>query len=117
LSSVREGLSVTLLESMRACRPAVVTDVGGNAEAVANGVSGLVVPKGDAAGLAAALRSLAGDPARRLAMGTAAEARWRARFTAERMVRETEALYHEALGRAAASDAWVGTTEERHAAS
>jgi glycosyltransferase involved in cell wall biosynthesis len=117
LSSVREGLSVTLLEAMRAGRPAVVTDVGGNAEAVASGVTGIVVPKEDREALAGALASLASDPALRQAMGAAAEARWRARFTAERMVRETEALYREALGRDTAREAWVESTEERHAAS
>lgn len=114
LASVREGLSVTLLEAMRAGRPAVVTDVGGNAEAVADGVTGRVVPMGDVGALGSALAELAVDPARRAAWGRAASERWRSRFTAERMVRETEALYREALaGRVAA---WPAA-EERHATS
>ena len=41
LSSEREGLSMSMLEAMRASRPAVVTDVGGNGEAVEHGVTGL----------------------------------------------------------------------------
>jgi glycosyltransferase involved in cell wall biosynthesis len=93
LSSVREGLSVTLLEAMRGARPAVVTRVGGNAEAVADGVTGLVVPTGDPPALAAALADLLGDPARARAFGEAARRRYVERYTAERMVRETEALY------------------------
>ncbi len=97
LSSVREGLSVTLLEAMRAGRAAVVTDIGGCAEAVEDGVTGRVTPVDDVAALAAALGELLDDAPRRAAMGAAARARWEQRFTAERMVRETEAVYREAL--------------------
>src|SRR5439155_15983760 len=43
VSSQREGLSLSLLESMRGGRPAVVTRVGGNAEAVEDGETGVVV--------------------------------------------------------------------------
>jgi glycosyltransferase involved in cell wall biosynthesis len=112
LSSVREGLSVTLLEAMRAGRAVVATDVGGNAEAVARDVTGRIVATRDPRALAGALESLLGDPARREAFGSAARARFAERFTAERMVRETEALYREALaeaGRPAAAG------EARHA--
>lgn len=97
LSSSREGLSVTLLEAMRASRAAVATDVGGNREAVADGVTGRIVPSGDAAAFGDALAELLADPARLAALGDAGGARWRERFTAERMVRETEQLYRTAL--------------------
>ncbi len=99
LSSVREGLPVTLLEAMRAARAAVVTRIGGMPEVVEEGVTGRIVPAGDAAALAEALSGLLADPAARAAMGRAAAARWRAAFTAERMVAETEAVYRELLGR------------------
>lgn len=99
LSSSREGLSVTLLEAMRAGRPAIATAVGGNAEAVADGVTGRIVPVGGVAALADALADLLGDPARRASLGAAAQARWRERFTARRMVDETEALYRAALAK------------------
>jgi glycosyltransferase involved in cell wall biosynthesis len=98
LSSVREGLPVTLLEAMRAGRPAVATAIGGCGEAVRDGESGRIVPVGDAAALGAAIAELLRDPARRAAMGAAARARWAAEFTAARMVAETEALYARALG-------------------
>lgn len=100
LSSEREGLSITLLEAMRAARPCVATRIGGNPEAVEDGVTGRIVPPDDAPALAAALAGLLDDPERAAALGEAGRARWAARFTAERMVRETEALYREALARA-----------------
>jgi L-malate glycosyltransferase len=99
LSSSREGLSVTLLEAMRARRAALATDVGGNREAVADGATGRIVPVGDAARMAGALAELLGDPARLAAFGEAGHVRWRERFTARRMVGATEALYREALAR------------------
>jgi glycosyltransferase involved in cell wall biosynthesis len=97
LSSSREGLSVTLLEAMRAGRAALATDVGGNAEAVEDGVTGRIVPVGEPARMADALVALLGDPATLARFGEAGRARWRERFTAEAMVRGTEAVYRDAL--------------------
>lgn len=99
LSSRREGLSITLLEAMRAGRPVVATRAGGNAEAVADGCTGLLVEPGDAAALAEALHALLSDRARADGMGAAGRARWAERYTADRMVRETEALYRAELAR------------------
>ena len=100
LSSVREGLSLSLLEAMRAGRAVVATDVGGNREAVVPGATGLLVPAGDAAALAEAMAALAADGAKRAAWGGAARRRWEERFTAEHMVRDTEALYRAVLAKA-----------------
>ena len=100
LSSVREGLSMSVLEAMRAGRACVVTDVGGNAEAVAEGSNGLVVPPSDAPALAAGRVAALSDRTRLDAWGVAARRRWEAIFTAEHMVRSTEALYRAELGRA-----------------
>jgi glycosyltransferase involved in cell wall biosynthesis len=99
LPSVREGLSVTLLEAMRASRAAVATRVGGNAEAVLDHATGLTVAPEDPAALAAALGDLLGDAGRRAALGRAGHARWASLFSAERMVRETETLYRALLSR------------------
>lgn len=98
LSSQREGLPVTLLEAMRAGRAVVVTRAGGCAEAVSEGISGALVPVGDAAALGAALGALLGDPVRCARLGEAGRERWAREFTAERMVLETERLYEAALG-------------------
>lgn len=100
LSSVREGLSLSLLEAMRAGRAVVATDVGGNREAVVPGATGLLVPAGDAAALAEAMAALAADGAKRTAWGGAARRRWEERFTAEHMVRDTEALYRAVFAKA-----------------
>ncbi|MFN8589304.1 MAG: glycosyltransferase [Candidatus Eisenbacteria bacterium] len=97
LSSSREGLSVTLLEGMRAGRATLATAIGGNPEAVADGVNGRIVPGGDPQALGEALAGLLGDPAALARFGAAGRARWEERFTAERMVRDTESLYREAL--------------------
>jgi glycosyltransferase involved in cell wall biosynthesis len=98
LSSRREGLPVTLLEAMRAGRAVVLTRAGGCAEAVTVGISGALVPVGDAAALGAALGALLPDPERCVRLGEAGRERWAREFTAERMVLETERLYEAALG-------------------
>jgi glycosyltransferase involved in cell wall biosynthesis len=100
LSSVREGLSMSILEAMRAGRAAVVTDVGGNSEAVADGVNGRVVPPSDPRALGAALVAALSDRPRLESWGVAARRRWEAEFTAGKMARDTEALYRSELRRA-----------------
>jgi glycosyltransferase involved in cell wall biosynthesis len=100
LSSEREGLSMSVLEAMRAGRACVVTDVGGNAEVVAAGINGLVVPPSNPPALGAGLVAALSDRARLGAWGVAARQRWEMNFTAEHMVRDTEALYRAELERA-----------------
>jgi glycosyltransferase involved in cell wall biosynthesis len=93
LCSHQEGFSNAILEGMAAGLPMLVTDVGGNAEAVVDGETGLVVPAHDPARLGAALASLAGDPARRRAMGAAGRRRVREHFSLDACVAAYERLY------------------------
>lgn len=69
LPSIYEGFPLAILEAMAAGLPVVATAVAGVPEAVADGVTGRVVPPEDAAALARALSDLAGDPAAARRMG------------------------------------------------
>jgi glycosyltransferase involved in cell wall biosynthesis len=74
LSSRTEGYSIALLEGAAAGVPMVATDVGGNREILADGVTGLLVPHGDEGALSRALLELLNDPPRRARYGCAAAA-------------------------------------------
>lgn len=95
LASHEEGFSNAILEGMAAGLPMVVTDVGGNAEAVINGVCGLVVPPRDPVALAAALYALAGSHSMRARLGQAARERAAACFTVDACVAKYEQLYRD----------------------
>jgi glycosyltransferase involved in cell wall biosynthesis len=93
LPSLSEGLSNTVLESMAAGVPVVATSVGGTAEAVEDGVTGLLVPPGDGAALTRAILRVLGDRALAMRLGGAARARATERFSNDAMIRATERLY------------------------
>lgn len=92
-SSISEGMPNAILEAMVLGRAAVVTSAGGLPELVVDGVTGHVVPPGDAAALAHALTGLLADPALRERFGAAARERAHVHFSVERMVDATEAVY------------------------
>lgn len=96
-STYGEGLPRALLEAAACARPIVATDMPGCREAVRPGETGLLVPPGDVAALAAALAELARDPARRRAMGLAGRALAEREFAAAGVVRSTLALYETML--------------------
>lgn len=75
LPSHREGMPRSIIEAMMTGLAVVATDIRGSREEVVDGVTGLLVPVGDADALAAALSRLLTDPAARTAMGTAGRAR------------------------------------------
>lgn len=96
LTSANEGTPVALIEAAAGARPAVATDVGGVA-AVVTPETGRLCPPGDVDALAAALRELAVDRELRLRLGRAARERVLARFGADRLVDDVDALYRELL--------------------
>ena len=97
-----EPLSRVLLEAMQLGRPVVATRVGGSPEAVDDGVTGLLVERGDAAGLARAIAELLLDPERRVKMGAAARERAREVFREDRIVDALLETYRAASARHAA---------------
>ncbi|MBI1338312.1 MAG: glycosyltransferase [Phycisphaera sp.] len=99
LSSVSEGISVTLLEAMGCGLPIVATDVGGNGEVVENNVTGLLAPRGDHEGLGEHLVTLLRQPALRSRMGAAARQRLLDQFTQQRNHEAYAGIYAAMLDR------------------
>lgn len=87
--SVRDNLPLAVIEAMQLGRPVIASDVGDLPWALAGG-AGMLVPTGDIAALAAALRRLAGDRELRARLGAAAKARADEVFAPRRLAREVE---------------------------
>ena len=100
LPSRSEGFSNAIVEAMAASLPVIATDVGGNAEAVEDGVSGVIVPPESVEALAGAMRRLLADPAMTRAMGGAGRRRAVERFTTGAMLEQITAVYGKLLGTA-----------------
>lgn len=99
LTSSWEGLPLTVLEAMRAGLPVVASDVGGVGEAVVDGITGFLVPRGDARILRERLKVLLENPELRARMGAAGYERFRKHFTLDRMIARTKEVYYEVLSR------------------
>lgn len=89
LPSLAEYHSIGLLEAMRASRPIIATNVGGNTESVRHESEALIVPPADSGALASAVERLIGDKDLRNRLGRAARQRFLEKFTAERTVERT----------------------------
>ncbi|HEV7122383.1 MAG TPA: TIGR03088 family PEP-CTERM/XrtA system glycosyltransferase [Rhodanobacter sp.] len=116
LSSIAEGMPVTLLEAMAAKLPVVATDVGGVAAVVEAGISGTLVPAGDPPALASALSTYAEDETLRRRHGDAGYARVATQFSLKAMVTAYVTLYDDLLSRratAAAPHTAPGLTERK----
>jgi glycosyltransferase involved in cell wall biosynthesis len=98
LNSLAEAFPRSIIEAMAAAKPVVVTDVGGSAEAVEEGVSGFVVTPGDTVMLVDRMIRLGRDRELRRKFGEAARTRVETLFTVEENVRKTEQVYQELLG-------------------
>jgi len=97
LPSRSEGFSNAIIEAMAASLPVVATAVGGNAEAVKDGVNGYIVPAEDVSALSAAVARLLADPALAREMGAAGRLRVREQFTTEAMMRRIVDVYRKLL--------------------
>ncbi|HSB70241.1 MAG TPA: glycosyltransferase family 4 protein [Candidatus Methylomirabilis sp.] len=91
--SRNEGTPLALIEAMAAGVPVLSTDVGGVGDVVAHGETGWLVPPGDPAALAEAIRLLVAQPVLRARLATAGRAVALERHGVEGLIQRTEALY------------------------
>jgi glycosyltransferase involved in cell wall biosynthesis len=99
LPSRAEGLPNAVLEYMAAGLPTIASRVGGNAELIQDGMTGLLVPPEDSQALAVALLRLLRDPELSRRMATAGQKVAVENYSFERLIREVDALYTELLNR------------------
>src|SRR3954469_14233006 len=93
MSSITEGLGTSLLDAMACGKPIVATIAGGIPEVVVDGQTGILVPPRDSEALARAITALLRDEHAQQVMGAEGLLRVREKFSAERMVQDTLAVY------------------------
>jgi glycosyltransferase involved in cell wall biosynthesis len=98
LPSLYEGSSLAVLEAMAAGIPIVSSAIGGTDELIDDGRSGLLVPPGDAAALAAALRRVLGHPQLRENFAARARERVDAGLRREQNAERVAGVYRGLLG-------------------
>jgi len=96
--SLWEGFPIALLSAMAAGLPVIVTPVGGVPEVVKDGVNGLIVPAGDPAALAEAIWNAHENPVGASALGRAAAATIRDRYSHRTTARRIMEVYDQVLG-------------------
>jgi glycosyltransferase involved in cell wall biosynthesis len=99
LTSISEGIPLTLIEAMAAGRPVVSTGVGGVAEVVVDGQTGLLAPAGDDETLAEHILRLADDPGRRDRMRRSGRRRADELFSESRMHEAYHHIYTSMIGK------------------
>jgi glycosyltransferase involved in cell wall biosynthesis len=97
LTSGYEGLPNAVMEAMAAGLPCVCTDVGGCRELVEEGVTGFLVPPGDAPAMTRALQRLARDQRLRAVLGASGRNRILREFSLDRLLSQTEVVLRNLL--------------------
>jgi glycosyltransferase involved in cell wall biosynthesis len=98
LSSISEGLPVTLLEAMCLAKPVVATRVGGVPEVIQDQVTGVLSPSGNVRLFADSLLRLLHNPEEARRMGTRGREWVEENFSLRGMVDKTDRVYEEVLG-------------------
>ena len=93
MPSLREGLSISLLEAMAAGKPIIASSIGSNREVASQGEVARLVPPSDPHMLALAIHQLVSDPQRMARLGTGARAIFESHYTEERMLDDYHRLY------------------------
>lgn len=92
--SVREGLSIVLLEAMRQGKPIIAAAIGSTLEASNYGQAAELFESGNSKALAAAIYELVNNKQRRDQLGDCAAKRFHEHYTEERMIRGYMELYY-----------------------
>jgi glycosyltransferase involved in cell wall biosynthesis len=99
IPSLEEGLPLSALEAMAAGKPVIASRVGGLAELVVDGVTGMLVPPGDTGALVSCIAELANNRQRLASMGDAGWNRAHDLFSVEHMAQQTAQLYDRLLSK------------------
>ena len=99
LPSLAEGISNTILEAMASALPVLATAVGGNADLVMHGQTGLIIPAADPAAMAREIARLASSPQQARVLGEAGRRRVEATFSLQAMVSTYQKVYDTQLRR------------------
>ncbi len=97
MPTLNDAFPLVALEAMAYALPVVCSEEGSLPDIIRDGETGILVAKGDAPALAAALKSLMLDPDRRRRMGEAGRARYEANFTLDRMEENVAAALDDCL--------------------
>jgi glycosyltransferase involved in cell wall biosynthesis len=98
LPSLREGLSISLLEAMAASKPIVASRIGSHLEVASQANIAKLVTPADARALSDTLLDLSRDPEMMVTLGTNARRLYELRYTDGRMLNAYRELYHSLLG-------------------
>ncbi len=101
-STVAEPFGQVVVQGMACAKPVVATNGGGVRETMVDGVTGLLVPMGDAPAMAEAICALLADPAAARAMGERGRERVMEHFTIEQSARKVTEVYERVAGRVTA---------------
>jgi glycosyltransferase involved in cell wall biosynthesis len=93
LPSLREGLSIALLEAMAAGKPIIATSIGSHRELACQAEIARLVAPADVAALSDAILQVWGDPALRTRLGASARTLFQSHYTEERMLNSYKQLY------------------------